>query len=360
MRVRPSKRPSGFFTVNPDTRELEFAVPPDLAGVHHGRTNFAFRFNGMFGMGASQGEIFERVARASVDSVLDGYNATIFAYGQTGSGKTFTITGGAERYEDRGLIPRALSRIFAAFKDRPGVQYTTYISYLEIYNEGGYDLLDPSHETKTLEELPRVTLLEDEAGSVHLKNLSLHAATNEEEALNLLFLGDTNRAIAETPMNLASSRSHCIFTISLESRQEGSSTVRRSKLHLVDLAGSERTHKTNSSGQLFREATHINKSLHYLEMVIVALHEARRGLRTHIPYRNTMLTSVIRDSLGGNCMTSMIATINPEPEHTDESVSTCRFAQRVARVQNSATINEETDPSLLVRQVRWAPCTAMR
>lgn len=140
--------------------------------------------------------------------------------------------------------------------------------------------------------------------------------------------------------------------ISIESRQEGSSNIRRSKLHLVDLAGSERTHKTNSSGQLFREATHINKSLHFLEMVIVALQEQKKGTRTHIPYRNSMLTSVLRDSLGGNCLTTMIATINPEPEHTDESVSTCRFAQRVAKIQNSAILNEETDPNALIRQLK--------
>ena len=156
---------------------------------------------------------------------------------QTGSGKTFTITGGAERYQDRGIIPRALSAIFSAFKDATDAQYQAYISYLEIYNEQGYDLLDPSHETKSLEELPRVQLMEDEDGNVHLKNLTMHLAGSEEEALNLLFLGDTNRAIAETPMNMASSRSHCVFTVSIESRKEGSSTIRRSKLHLVDLAG---------------------------------------------------------------------------------------------------------------------------
>jgi len=127
--------------------------------------------------------------------------------------------------------------------------------------------------------------------------------------------------------------------------------VRRSKLHLVDLAGSERVHKTNASGQLFREATHINKSLHFLEMVIVALQEQRKGVRSHIPYRNSMLTNVLRDSLGGNCKTSMIATINVEGEHTGESVSTCRFAQRVALVRNSAIVNEAVDPNVLIRQV---------
>jgi kinesin family protein 6/9 len=116
-------------------------------------------------------------------------------------------------------------------------------------------------------------MLEDEHGNFHLKNLSMHPATSEEEALNLLFMGDTNRAIAETPMNQASSRSHCIFTLSLEVRSPGSELVRRSKLHLVDLAGSERVAKTNSSGTILKEAICINGSLFFLEMVIVALHE---------------------------------------------------------------------------------------
>ena len=133
-----------------------------------------------------------------------------------------------------------------------------------------------------------------------------------------------------------------MFTIFVESRESGSDTIRRSKLHLVDLAGSERVHKTNSSGSILREAQHINQSLHYLEMVILALHEKKTKGRTHIPYRNSMMTSVLRDSLGGNCKTVMVATINAEGVHTDESISTCRFAQRVALVKNDARINEET------------------
>lgn len=338
----------------PDNQLVDFTLPQDVDRnlVHGAKDRHQFRFDGLFNMGVAQDEVFDQVAKEAVDSALDGYNSTVFAYGQTGSGKTFTITGGAEKYQDRGLIPRSLQRIFAAMKSRTDVQYTAYISYLEIYNESGYDLLDPSQESKALEELPKVSLMEDEDGNVHLRGLSMHMASSEEEALNLLFLGDTNRAIAETPMNMASSRSHCIFTISLESRQEGSSTVKRSKLHLVDLAGSERVSKTGAAGQLFKEATFINKSLHYLELVIVALHEQRKGNRTHIPYRNSIMTSVLRDSLGGNCKTTMIATINPELEHTNESISTCRFAQRVARVQNSAKLNEETDPHVLVSQMK--------
>jgi kinesin family protein 6/9 len=354
-RVRPSKRPSGFFTLAEDgSGVVDFALPPDVDRdlVNNSKSSHKFRFDGLFDVHAGQDEIFDGVARDAVDAALDGFNATVFAYGQTGSGKTFTITGGPERYQDRGLIPRSLQRIFVAMKERTDVQYTAYVSYLEIYNESGYDLLDPSQESKALEELPRVSLMEDEDGNVHLRGLSMHMASSEEEALNLLFLGDTNRAIAETPMNMASSRSHCVFSISLEAREEGSSVVRRSKLHLVDLAGSERVHKTNAVGQLFKEATFINKSLHYLELVIVALHEQRKGQRTHIPYRNSIMTSVLRDSLGGNCKTTMIATINPELEHTNESISTCRFAQRVARVQNAAMVNEVQDPAVLISQLK--------
>jgi len=285
-------------------------------------------------------------------SALEGFNATIFAYGQTGSGKTFTITGGAERYVDRGIIPRSLSLIFSEIEKKTDVQFTTHISYLEIYNDSGYDLLDPSHDSKGMEDLPRVTLMEDEDGNVHLRNLSMHVANTEEDALNLLFLGDTNRAISETAMNLASSRSHCIFTISLEMRQTGSDVIRRSKLHLVDLAGSERVHKTSASGQLLREAKHINSSLHYLEMVIVALHERNSKGRQHIPYRNSMMTNVLRDSLGGNCKTSMVATVSADKSNTEESISTCRFAQRVALVQNDALVNEEIDPSMLIKRLK--------
>ncbi|RHY50674.1 hypothetical protein DYB30_010694 [Aphanomyces astaci] len=286
-------------------------------------------------------------------SALEGFNSTIFAYGQTGSGKTFTITGGAERYEDRGIIPRSLSMIFGEMKKYPDRQTNAYISYLEIYNNQGYDLLNEDHQnTKDIEDLPKVSMLEDEDGNCHLRNLSMHRVASEEDALNLLFLGDTNRAVSETSMNLASSRSHCIFTVSLESRRGGGSEViLRSKLHMVDLAG-YRAHKTGAKGKVLREATYINTSLHYLEMVIVALHEKNTKGRSHIPYRNSMMTSVLRDSLGGNCKTVMVATASAEKEQTDESLSTCRFAQRVARVRNDAHLNEEVDPVILIRQLK--------
>ena len=296
---------------------------------------------------------------------------SLSAYGQTGSGKTFSMTGGPQRYEDRGIIPRAITMLFEEFAQRreaTGATYSCYISYLELYNESGYDLLDSRRGGDAASSaVPKVTMLEDEDGNLHFRNLSIHPATSEEEALNLLFLGDTNRAIGETEMNQSSSRSHCIFTVMIECRPApGSSTgaaegtLIRSKLNLVDLSGSERVHKTSSTGQTLTEAKYINSSLFFLEMVIVALHERASGRggnsgggsSTHVPYRNSMMTSVLRDSLGGNCQTVMIATVSPEAAQVSESISTCQFAQRVALVRNKAEINEELEPAVIIRRLR--------
>ncbi|XP_016079242.1 PREDICTED: kinesin-like protein KIF6 [Miniopterus natalensis] len=355
-RVKPTvrKQPQGIYSIDEDeklTPSLEIILPRDLADgfVNNKRESYKFKFQRIFDQDANQETVFENIAKPVAESVLAGYNGTIFAYGQTGSGKTFTITGGAERYSDRGIIPRTLSYIFEELQKDSSKIYTTHISYLEIYNECGYDLLDPRHEASSLEDLPKVTILEDPDQNIHLKNLSRHQATTEEEALNLLFLGDTNRMIAETPMNQASTRSHCIFTVHLSSKEPGSATVRHAKLHLVDLAGSERVAKTGVGGLLLTEAKYINLSLHYLEQVIIALSEKHRS---HIPYRNSMMTSVLRDSLGGNCMTTMIATLSLEKRNIDESISTCRFAQRVALIKNEAVLNEEIDPRLVIARLQ--------
>ncbi|NWW50772.1 KIF6 protein, partial [Pedionomus torquatus] len=355
-RVKPvgRRQPAGIYSVDDDEKplsSLEIIVPRDLADgfVNNKRESYRFKFQKIFDQEAKQDVVFDSIAKPVAECVLAGYNGTIFAYGQTGSGKTFTITGGAERYSDRGIIPRTLSYIFDQLQKDSSKVYTTHVSYLEIYNECGYDLLDPRHEASRLEDLPKVTIMEDSDQNIHLKNLSLQQATNEEEALNLLFLGDTNRMIAETPMNQASTRSHCIFTIHISSKEPGSATIRRSKLHLVDLAGSERVAKTGVGGHLLTEAKYINLSLHYLEQVIIALAEKNRS---HIPYRNSMMTSVLRDSLGGNCMTTMIATLSIDKRNIDESISTCRFAQRVALIKNEAVLNEEIDPRLMIVQLQ--------
>ncbi|XP_031565280.1 kinesin-like protein KIF6 isoform X2 [Actinia tenebrosa] len=352
-RVKPTKIKTAPYEIynEEDSACVTFSVPKDLAEgfINNKKEEYKFRFSRVFDQQCTQDEIFDNVAKGVIDNVLEGYNGTVFAYGQTGSGKTFTITGGAERYSDRGLIPRILSYLFEYCEKNSETVYTIHISYLEIYNESGYDLLDPKHQASKLEDLPKVSLLEDSEGSFHLKNLSMHHASNEEEALNFLFLGDTNRMIAETPMNQASTRSHCVFTIHISSREPARATIKRAKLHLVDLAGSERVGKTGVGGILLKEAKYINLSLHYLEQVIVALSEKSRS---HIPYRNSMLTSVLRDSLGGNCMTTMIATCAVDKKNLDESISTCKFAQRVAMIKNDALLNEEIDPKLMIAQLK--------
>jgi len=354
FRVRPSARPSKAVSVKQDEGLIEFAhdkVTPD-GEVNNSKTYYKFRFDGILPMKISQEEVFNLVAKPVIDDVIEGINGTIFAYGQTGSGKTFTITGGAERYEDRGIIPRTIAYVFEEFKKRTDASYRMFISYLEIYNNDGYDLLSREETTSKLEDLPKVQLREDEDGNIHLRNLSVNMAQKEEDALNLLFLGDTNRVVAETPMNDVSTRSHCMFIMWIESTKPDGDTVRRAKLHLVDLAGSERISKSGVEGHLQKEARYINLSLHYLEQVIVALHERSTGARSHVPYRNSMMTSVLRDSLGGNCKTVMVGTAAIEDRHLEESMSTCRFAQRVAAIKNNATVNEELDPALLIRRLK--------
>jgi kinesin family protein 6/9 len=378
LRIRASNTPSNYFQQDIiDESQFIFNVPKRnnaddnasgnsaiVAGPDNSRSRYTFKFNSILDSKSKQDDVFQKLGAPAVKNVLDGYNSTLFAYGQTGSGKTYTITGGPERYSDRGIIPRAISMLFASFQvqEQTGqASFTCYISYLELYNESGYDLLaadangnSADVEVSRLEDMPKVTMLEDEDGNYHFRNLSVNQVHTEEEALNMLFLGDTNRAIGESELNQSSSRSHCIFTIMIEKRLHDSDSVIRSKLNLVDLAGSERVAKTNSTGQSLKEAQYINTSLFFLEMVIVALHEKTKKNKenTHVPYRNSLMTSVLRDSLGGNCKTVMVATISPEAQQTDESMSTCHFAQRVALVKNKARVNEEVEPEVVIRKLK--------
>lgn len=206
LRIKPSKNPSNYFNIDelqsnrlivdlPETFKSEYV---DNTRLHHG-----FAFNGVLNMTCSQDEVFKQIGIPSIKNAFEGFNSSIFVYGQTGSGKTFTLTGGAERYADRGIIPRSISMIYNEARNRTDAQFKISISYFEIYNEQGHDLL-ASDDLRPLEELPKIKVLEDERGGFHLKNLSVHSADTEEDALNLLFLGDTNRAVAETPMNLVS------------------------------------------------------------------------------------------------------------------------------------------------------------
>lgn len=301
-----------------------------------------------------QETVFDKIAKDVIESCFEGYNGTIFAYGQTSSGKTFTMTGGAERYADRGVIPRSLSYIFGKIQKTTTHQYNVNISYLEIYNDAGYDLLDENHSSKNLFDLEKVQVFQNESEQLVLKNLSVHRAENEEDALNLLFIGDTNRVVSETPKNDASTRSHCIFVIQIEAQKLGEDVKTVSKLHLVDLSGSERPSQTGVNGKLLKEACHINGSLLQLSMCIQILNKKAKnpGNNDYVPYRNSMMTMVLRDSLGGNCKTKMIATVSHASEDLYESLSTCRFARNVSMIQNKMSRNERVDPGVIISRLK--------
>ena len=259
---------------------------------------------------------------------LEGYNGTIFAYGQTGSGKTYTMSGG-ETWEKRGLVPRALGLLFREIKQRElrgeEPKFSLFVQHFQIYNEQGYDLLEPSHARIPFEKWSKISLLQDRMHNLRFKGLSVHECTSEKAGIDLLLMGNYVRRVASTPMNLASSRSHSIFTVLIEARDPETNSARLSKLHLVDLAGSERTSKTDPDAATKNEARYINKSLSYLEQVIRALGEPK-SRRSHVPFRNSMLTQVLKDSLGGNCRTALIATLGLDRFHAEESLSTLRFA----------------------------------
>jgi len=181
----------------------------------------------------------------------------------------------------------------------------------------------------------------------------VHRAETEEDALNLLFIGDTNRVVSETPKNDASTRSHCIFMIQLESQATGSDVKLVSKIHLVDLSGSERVFKTGTDDKTtIAEAISINSGLSHLQLVIQALNKKARGEQDHIPFRGNMMTMILRDSLGGNCNTKMIATISALKEDIHESLGTCKFARSVQMVQNDMKKNERADPGVIIARLK--------
>eukprot|EP00891_Asterochloris_glomerata_P005682 jgi/Astpho2/5682/gw1.00079.25.1_t len=264
------------------------------------------------------------------------------AYGQTGAGKTYTMTGGQKSFQQRGIIPRVVHKVFTDIKARPQLNYRVRVSYLEIYNEACSDLLDISTQPSD------IVIKEDTPDRVAVKGLSMPEVCTEAEALGKLFEGEHGRMVGQHELNKESSRSHAIFTLHLErsSGVEGEGVV-FSKLNLVDLAGSERVHKTKSEGAVLKEAGQINKSLSFLEQVIVALSERRRD---HIPYRSSKLTHVLRDSLGGNCKTRLIACIWSDVAQLDESLSTCRFAQRMRCISNDYSINVRQEPSAVIKK----------
>jgi kinesin family protein 6/9 len=348
LRARPTANfANENFQFNEGSDSIDMRVPKEDSKGHVNNQQESWHFNvDKVLVNASQESVFETCASDVVKSVMDGYNGTIMAYGQTGAGKTHTMTGGHVGFQDRGVVPRCISKIYAEAAARPENNITIRLSYCEIYNELMFDLLT---DIGVADQSGDLTIVEDSRGNIQVRGLSTPVAGTEEEALHTFFQGDTNRHVAEHALNKGSTRSHCIFTIHVESRSrvESSEKVIFSKLHLVDLAGSERVKKTGSDGVVLKEATFINKSLTFLEQVVVALGNRARD---HVPYRQSKLTHMLKDSVGGNCKTTMIANIWPEANKIEETASTLRFATRMMRVSNEATVNVHLDPALLIRK----------
>nr|XP_033783417.1 kinesin-like protein KIF3A isoform X1 [Geotrypetes seraphini] len=300
-----------------------------------------FTFDTVFGPESKQLDVYNLTARPIIDSVLEGYNGTIFAYGQTGTGKTFTMEGVRVVPELRGIIPNSFAHVFGHIAKAEGdTRFLVRVSYLEIYNEEVRDLLGKD-QTQRLEVKERPDV------GVYIKDLSAYVVNNADDMDRIMTLGHKNRSVGATNMNEHSSRSHAIFTITIECSEkgvDGNMHVRMGKLHLVDLAGSERQAKTGATGQRLKEATKINLSLSTLGNVISALVD---GKSTHVPYRNSKLTRLLQDSLGGNSKTMMCANIGPADYNYDETISTLRYANRAKNIKNKARINEDPKDALL-------------
>ena len=318
--------------------------------INNQKEQWSFHFDKIL-HNVPQEEVFEYTMNDIIKSSVQGYNGTIFAYGQTGSGKTFTISGAPSNFAYRGIIPRSISRLFNEISTKPEYEFNIQVSYLEIYNEIMFDLLP--EDGKFLGERANIEFQEDNKGNVIVKGLTKHKVTNEEECFNLLFEGESNRTISEHKLNQGSSRSHCLFMIQLEmkSKIESTEKIMVSKLNFVDLAGSERVKKTGSTGVTLKEATYINRSLTFLEQVVVALTERKGRANDHVPYRQSKLTHILKDSIGGNCKTVMVANIWPEEQFLQETLSTLNFAQRMGGVVNVASVNIQLDINAQIRKM---------
>jgi len=297
---------------------------------------YSFTFDRIFGPTSTQLECFEYVAKPVVGDIMQGYNATIFAYGQTSSGKTHTMEGPSDWMTDkdqRGIIPRTVCELFEGVANADSsIEFTVKVSYVEIYMERIRDLLDKFHNKTNL------AVREDRRQGIYVAGVTEEYTTCEEELLQVMSDGAKNRATAATGMNEGSSRSHSVFMVTVTQRQTETGSTKTGKLFLVDLAGSEMVRKTHASGQQLEEAKTINKSLSALGQVINALTDEKAS---HVPYRDSKLTRVLQDSLGGNSKTVLVINTSPSSYNASETLSTCRFGSRAKSITNKPKINEE-------------------
>lgn len=365
-RVRPCAEPSNDFQgVKIDEVEssvLRIDLPPGLTQANLTQeAHYRFPFKHIFWKDSLQDDIFNIVAVPIIDHAMEGYNATLFAYGQTGSGKTFTITGDGTP-TCMGIVPRAIQYVYNNIP--PYSDFEISISYLEIYNNVAYDLLTNQSSEKAssiqrLEDLRRVQIV-DTGKETICKSLSIEPAPDIEAAHLQFWTGESARQKAATVNNKYSSRSHTIFTFyfkftqNVTTNENGTEftipTPISSKINFVDLAGSEK-YETLGDDVTERklEARHINKSLSTLQSVILGIN----GKKSHIPFRDSTLTRFLKDSLVGNVKTAMISALSTNKNHIPETLSTCRFAESVARVTTTSKLNiRELPPHEMITRLR--------
>ncbi|CAK1602396.1 unnamed protein product [Parnassius mnemosyne] len=337
----------------------------------------AFTFDYAFEPSATQEAVYETCVRKLVEAALDGYNATVLAYGQTGSGKTYTMGSGWEGEGDgdefrRGIIPRAIRDLFAGAEQRAEAaraqgnlppEFSVQAQFIELYNEDIVDLLDPAKDPFAKGAL-RIT--EDGCGGVRVVGASMRAVRGVHDALGALHAGALARTTAATNMNSSSSRSHAVFTLLLRQRRLATDqdTVDRdaeadtpeqyetltAKFHFVDLAGSERLKRTGATGERAREGISINCGLLALGNVISALGDKSRKV-LHVPYRDSKLTRLLQDSLGGNSNTVMIACVSPSDRDFMETLNTLKYANRARNIKNRCVVNQDLT-SRTINQLR--------
>ncbi|CAO2207584.1 unnamed protein product [Urochloa humidicola] len=338
--------------------QREVAVSQTIAGKQFDRV---FTFDKVFGPTAKQQDLYDQAIIPIVNEVLEGFNCTIFAYGQTGTGKTYTMEGECRRAKsgpkgqlpaDAGVIPRAVKQIFDTL-ERQNTEYSVKVTFLELYNEEITDLLAPEEISKVaLEDRQKKTLplMEDGKGGVLVRGLEEEIVTNASEIFSLLERGSAKRRTAETLLNKQSSRSHSLFSITIhikEATPEGEELIKCGKLNLVDLAGSENISRSGAREGRAREAGEINKSLLTLGRVITALVE-HLG---HVPYRDSKLTRLLRDSLGGRTKTCIIATVSPSVHCLEETLSTLDYAHRAKSIKNRPEVNQKMMKSTLIKDL---------
>ncbi|PIA59170.1 hypothetical protein AQUCO_00400201v1 [Aquilegia coerulea] len=338
--------------------QREVAVSQNIAGKQIDRV---FTFDKVFGPSAQQRDLYDQAVVPIVNEVLEGFNCTIFAYGQTGTGKTYTMEGECKKSKsgskgqlppEAGVIPRAVKQIFDTLESQ-NAEYSVKVTFIELYNEEITDLLAPEELSKVSSEekqKKQLLLMEDGKGGVLVRGIEEEIVTSASEIFTLLERGSSKRRTAETLLNKQSSRSHSLFSITIhikESTPEGEELIKCGKLNLVDLAGSENISRSGAREGRAREAGEINKSLLTLGRVISALVE-HLG---HVPYRDSKLTRLLRDSLGGRTKTCIIATVSPAVHCLEETLSTLDYAHRAKNIRNKPEVNQKMMKSTLIKDL---------